>query len=57
MNKRAVTDWSAAAFIGETVRTLQQQLGGDKVMLALSGGVDSSVTAALLNSAVGKNLT
>ena len=55
-NKRDKKDWTAAAFIGETVEALKQQLGNDSVMLALSGGVDSSVTAALLNRAVGKNL-
>jgi len=56
-NKRDRKDWTAAAFIEETVAELKQQLGDDKVMLALSGGVDSSVTAALLNRAIGKNLT
>lgn len=55
-NKRAVKDWSVTAFIGEAVGALKQQLGGDKVMLALSGGVDSSVAAALLNRAIGENL-
>jgi len=56
-SKKDRKDWSAAAFIEETVVELKQQLGDDKVMLALSGGVDSSVTAALLNRAIGKNLT
>jgi len=45
-----------AAFIEEAVAELKQQLGDDKVILALSGGVDSSVTAVLLNKAIGKNL-
>lgn len=50
-------DWSPASFIESTVAELKQQLGNDKVILALSGGVDSSVTAVLLNKAIGKNLT
>jgi GMP synthase (glutamine-hydrolysing) len=50
-------DWTPASFIEETVKALKQQLGDDKVLLALSGGVDSSVTAVLLNRAIGKNLT
>lgn len=50
-------DWSPASFIDSTVAELKQQLGNDKVILALSGGVDSSVTAVLLNKAIGKNLT
>ncbi|MDR2036755.1 MAG: glutamine-hydrolyzing GMP synthase [Bacteroidales bacterium] len=50
-------DWTPASFIEVTVDTLKQELGNDKVILALSGGVDSSVTAVLLNRAIGKNLT
>ena len=50
-------DWSAASFVDQTVAELQQQLGQDKVILGLSGGVDSSVAAVLLNRAIGKNLT
>lgn len=50
-------DWSPASFIETTVAELKKQLGNDKVILALSGGVDSSVTAVLLNKAIGKNLT
>ena len=50
-------DWTPASFIEETVKALKQQLGDDKVLLALSGGVDSSVTAVLLHKAIGKNLT
>lgn len=50
-------DWTPASFIEETVDKLKEQLGDDKVILALSGGVDSSVVAVLLNKAIGKNLT
>ncbi|MEG1580034.1 MAG: glutamine-hydrolyzing GMP synthase [Bacteroidaceae bacterium] len=50
-------DWSAAAFVDTTVAELKAQLGDDKVILGLSGGVDSSVCAVLLNKAIGKNLT
>lgn len=50
-------DWSPASFIDTTVAELKEILGNDKVILALSGGVDSSVTAVLLNRAIGKNLT
>jgi GMP synthase (glutamine-hydrolysing) len=50
-------NWSAASFIETTVAGLRQQLGNDKVVLGLSGGVDSSVAAVLLHKAIGKNLT
>jgi GMP synthase (glutamine-hydrolysing) len=50
-------DWTPNSFIQTTVKTLQKQLGNDKVILALSGGVDSSVTAVLLHQAIGNNLT
>lgn len=50
-------DWTPASFIETTVAELKEQLGNDKVILALSGGVDSSVVAVLLNKAIGKNLT
>ena len=50
-------EWSAASFVETTVQELKQQLGNDRVILGLSGGVDSSVCATLLNKAIGKNLT
>lgn len=50
-------DWTPASFIETTVKELKEQLGDDKVILALSGGVDSSVTAVLLHRAIGRNLT
>jgi GMP synthase (glutamine-hydrolysing) len=50
-------DWTPASFIATTLEELKEQLGDDKVILALSGGVDSSVTAVLLNRAIGENLT
>lgn len=48
--------WTPASFIESTVDDLQQKLGNDKVVLGLSGGVDSSVAAMLLHKAIGKNL-
>ncbi|MDR0834561.1 MAG: glutamine-hydrolyzing GMP synthase [Candidatus Symbiothrix sp.] len=53
----AKKDWTPANFIDSTVKLLQDKIGDDKVILALSGGVDSSVSAVLLNKAIGKNLT
>ena len=50
-------DWSAASFVDTTVAELKQQLGEDRVILGLSGGVDSSVAAVLLNRAIGDRLT
>jgi len=50
-------EWSADSFIEKTVKELQEQLGNDRVVLGLSGGVDSSVAAVLLNKAIGKQLT
>jgi GMP synthase (glutamine-hydrolysing) len=50
-------DWTPASFVEETVQALQDQLGDDRVVLGLSGGVDSSVAAMLLHKAIGKNLT
>ena len=50
-------EWSAASFVETTVHELKEQLGDDRVILGLSGGVDSSVCATLLNRAIGSNLT
>ncbi len=50
-------EWSPASFVETTVQELKAQLGDDRVILGLSGGVDSSVCAVLLNKAIGKNLT
>jgi GMP synthase (glutamine-hydrolysing) len=49
-------DWTPNSFVEETVEALQQKIGNDKVVLGLSGGVDSSVAAVLLHKAIGKNL-
>lgn len=50
-------EWSPASFVESTVAELKAKLGNDKVLLALSGGVDSSVAAVLLNKAIGAQLT
>lgn len=50
-------EWSAASFVDTTVAELKQQLCEDRVILGLSGGVDSSVAAVLLNRAIGDRLT
>ncbi len=50
-------DWTPASFIESTVASLREQLGDDRVILGLSGGVDSSVAAQLLNLAIGDRLT
>lgn len=48
--------WTPARFVDETVSELKEKLGDDKVILGLSGGVDSSVAAFLLHRAIGENL-
>jgi GMP synthase (glutamine-hydrolysing) len=50
-------NWTPDSFAGSTIKNLKDKLGSDRVLLGLSGGVDSSVAASLLNKAVGKNLT
>ena len=48
--------WTAESFVDTTIAELKQKLGNDKVVLGLSGGVDSSVAAVLLHKAIGTNL-
>jgi GMP synthase (glutamine-hydrolysing) len=50
-------DWTPESFIESTIKELQNKLGNDKVVLGLSGGVDSSVAAILLHRAIGVNLS
>ena len=52
-----VKNWTPATFVESTVEELKSTLGDDKVILAISGGVDSSITALLLHKAIGNNLT
>ena len=49
-------EWSAASFVDTTVAELKEQLGNDRVILGLSGGVDSSVAAVLISRAIGDRL-
>jgi GMP synthase (glutamine-hydrolysing) len=50
------SDWTPKSFVGSTIELLKEQIGNDRVVLGLSGGVDSSVAAILLNKAIGENL-
>lgn len=50
-------DWKMDSFAQQTIQNIQEKVGNGKVLCALSGGVDSSVAAALINKAIGKNLT
>ncbi len=49
-------DWTPANFITDTIAVLKKQIGKGKVIMALSGGVDSTVAATLIHKAIGKNL-
>ncbi len=50
-------DWRMDSFVEDSIRTIREKVGDGKVLLALSGGVDSSVAAGLLSRAIGKQLT
>lgn len=50
-------DWRMDSFVEESIKAIREKVGGGKVLLALSGGVDSSVAAGLLSRAIGKQLT
>ncbi|HKK43606.1 MAG TPA: glutamine-hydrolyzing GMP synthase [Bacteroidales bacterium] len=54
---RCKQDWTPDSFAESAILNLKKQLGNDNVILGLSGGVDSTVAASLLNRAIGKNLT
>jgi len=54
---RCKKSWSMKSFVTQTVEEIRQQVGTEKVILGLSGGVDSSVAAVLLHRAIGKQLT
>ncbi|MGM9508136.1 glutamine-hydrolyzing GMP synthase [Larkinella sp. GY13] len=49
-------DWTAESFVESTIAELKAKIGNDKVVMALSGGVDSSVAATLVHRAIGQNL-
>ena len=50
-------DWKMDSFVENNVQALRERIGDGKVLCALSGGVDSSVLAAMLAKAIGKQLT
>jgi GMP synthase (glutamine-hydrolysing) len=50
-------DWTPASYVKETVAEIQELVGKDKVVMALSGGVDSTVAATLIHKAIGEQLT
>ena len=50
-------DWSMSSFVENSIKSIREKVGDKKVLCALSGGVDSSVAAVLINKAVGKQLT
>ena len=57
MSVNAKKLWTADAIIEDAITRIQKKVGDDRVILGLSGGVDSSVTAMLLHRAIGENLT
>ena len=50
------TDWTPASFVDQSISDLKKQIGDEKVLMAISGGVDSTVGAMLLHRAIGENL-
>jgi GMP synthase (glutamine-hydrolysing) len=54
---KCVGDWKMDAFVENTIKEIREKVGDGRVLLALSGGVDSSVAAVLVHKAIGKNLT
>jgi GMP synthase (glutamine-hydrolysing) len=54
---KAEANWNAQTFISAQIKAIRERVGDKQVLLGLSGGVDSSVTAALLHTAIGKQLT
>jgi GMP synthase (glutamine-hydrolysing) len=53
---KIIPDWNSASFIDEQIQIIKKQVGNDKVLCGLSGGVDSSVVAAILHQAIGQQL-